>query len=42
MLELHIRTQGGIGPPLSDRRQVLPSESESSVQRLLEKLREEG
>ncbi|HVN70632.1 MAG TPA: ATP-binding protein, partial [Desulfomonilia bacterium] len=42
LLEKHLRTQGNEGSPLSELRQVLPSESESSVQRLLNELREEG
>lgn len=42
LLEKHLRSQGTEGSPLSELRQVLPSESERSVQRLLSELREEG
>jgi ATP-dependent DNA helicase RecG len=42
LLERHLRGQGAAGSPLSELRQVLPSESESGVQRLLDELRSEG
>ncbi len=42
LLERHLRGQGAAGAPLSELRQVLPSESESGVQRLLDELRSEG
>ena len=42
LLEQHLRGQGEHGSPLSELRQVLPSESERGVQRLLDELREEG
>jgi ATP-dependent DNA helicase RecG len=42
LLEQHLRVQGAAGAPLSELRQVLPSESESGVQRLLDELRSEG
>jgi ATP-dependent DNA helicase RecG len=42
LLERHLRGQGTAGSPLSELRQVLPSESESGVQRLLDELRSEG
>jgi ATP-dependent DNA helicase RecG len=42
LLERHLRSQGAAGSPLSELRQVLPSESESGVQRLLDELRNEG
>lgn len=42
LLERHLRGQGNAGAPLSELRQVLPSESESGVQRLLDELRSEG
>lgn len=42
LLEQHLRLQGDSGSALSELRQVLPSESESSVQRLLHELRSEG
>ena len=42
LLERHLRGQGIAGSPLSELRQVLPSESESGVQRLLDELRSEG
>lgn len=41
LLERHLRGQGAAGAPLSELRQVLPSESESGVQRLLDELRSE-
>ena len=42
LLEQHLRGQGELGSPLSELRQVLPSESEGGVQRLLAELRDEG
>jgi ATP-dependent DNA helicase RecG len=42
LLERHLRSQGAAGSPLSELRQVLPSESESGIQRLLDELRNEG
>lgn len=42
LLERHLRSQGAAGSPLSELCQVLPSESESGVQRLLDELRHEG
>ena len=42
LLEQHLRGQGEHGSPLSELRQVLPSESESGLQRLLDELRGEG
>jgi ATP-dependent DNA helicase RecG len=42
LLERHLRGQGTAGAPLSELRQVLPSESESGIQRLLDELRSEG
>jgi ATP-dependent DNA helicase RecG len=42
LLEKHLHSQGKDGSPLSELRQVLPSQSESSIQRLLNELREEG
>lgn len=42
LLERHLRQQGELGSPLSELKQVLPSESESGVQRLLNELRSEG
>jgi ATP-dependent DNA helicase RecG len=42
LLEKHLRAQGDQGAPLAELRQVLPSESESGVQRLLDELRSEG
>ena len=42
LLEQHLREQGAAGAPLSELRQVLPSESGRGVQRLLEELRESG
>lgn len=41
LLEQHLRLQGEEGAPLSELRQVLPSESESSIQRMLSELRSE-
>lgn len=41
LLEKHLRAQGEEGAPLAELRQVLPSESESGVQRLLDELRSE-
>lgn len=41
LLEQHLRLRGDEGAPLSELRQVLPSESESGVQRLLNELRSE-
>lgn len=41
LLEQHLRLRGDEGAPLSELRQVLPSESESGVQRLLSELRSE-
>jgi ATP-dependent DNA helicase RecG len=42
LLEQHLRGQGEAGSPLSELRQVLPSESARNVQSLLAELREEG
>jgi ATP-dependent DNA helicase RecG len=42
LLEAHLRGQGEAGSPLSELRQVLPSESEGAIQRLLNELRSEG
>ena len=42
LLERHLRGQGEAGSPLSELRQVLPSESESGIQVLLGELRSEG
>ena len=42
LLEKHLRGQGEAGSPLSELRQVLPSESAGGVQRLLDELRSEG
>jgi ATP-dependent DNA helicase RecG len=42
LLEQHLRGQGELGSPLSELRQVLPSESGRGVQRLLDELRGEG
>jgi ATP-dependent DNA helicase RecG len=42
LLEQHLREQGEDGSPLSELRQVLPSESGRSIQHLLAELREEG
>ena len=42
LLEKHLLGQGDSGSPLAELRQVLPSESEQGVQRLLEELRREG
>jgi len=42
LLEKHLRGQGEDGAPLSELRQVLPSESARSIQYLLAELREEG
>jgi hypothetical protein len=39
---LRLENRGGEGAPLSELRQVVPSESESGVQRLLNDLRPEG
>ncbi len=39
---LRLENRGGEGTPLSELRQVLLSESESGVQRLLNDLRSEG
>jgi ATP-dependent DNA helicase RecG len=41
LLEKHLRSRGEEGAPLAELRQVLPSESESGVQRLLNELRSE-
>jgi ATP-dependent DNA helicase RecG len=42
LLLKHIRDNGGKGAPLAELRQVLPTLSESAVQRLLDELRCEG
>ena len=42
LLESHLRGQGEAGSPLAELRQVLPSESEGGIQRLLSELRSEG
>jgi ATP-dependent DNA helicase RecG len=42
LLERHLRAQQDAGAPLAELRQVLPAESERSVQRLLAELRAEG
>ena len=42
LLLQHLREQGEAGSPLFELRQVLPSESESGVQRFLEELRNEA
>ena len=41
LLEKHLRSQGEVGAPLAELRQVLPAESESAVQRFLNELRDE-
>lgn len=42
LLEKHLREQGDSGAPLAELRQVLPAESERSIQRLLSEMRDEG
>ncbi|MDK9718413.1 MAG: putative DNA binding domain-containing protein [Trichlorobacter sp.] len=42
LLEKHLRNQGEVGAQLAELRQVLPAESESTVQNLLNELREEN
>ena len=42
LLEKHLREQGESGAPLAELRQVLPAESERSIQRLLSEMRDEG
>lgn len=42
LLLKHLRDQGEAGAPLSELRQVLPSESEAGVRRLLDELRKDG
>ena len=42
LLEQHLRAQGESGAPLSELRQVLPSESEASIQKLLEEMKLEN
>jgi ATP-dependent DNA helicase RecG len=42
LLERHLRGQGNAGSPLSELRQVLPSESAAGIQGLLRELRTEG
>lgn len=42
LLEKHLRSQAETGSPLAELRQVLPAESESTVQNLLNELRDEN
>ena len=41
LIEQHLRSRGAEGAPLSEIRQVLPAESKSGIQRLLNELRSE-
>uniref|UniRef100_A0A831TYR6 Transcriptional regulator n=1 Tax=Geobacter metallireducens TaxID=28232 RepID=A0A831TYR6_GEOME len=42
LIEKHLREQKDSGAPLAELRQVLPAESERSIQRLLTEMRDEG
>ena len=42
LLEKHLRGQGEAGAPLAELRQVLPAESQKSIQHLLTEMRDEG
>ena len=41
-MEKHLRAQKEAGAPLAELRQVLPADSDSTVQRLLAEMRSEG